>query len=139
MRYLAPLFLGLCMLAPAQQPKEKHQHEPSAEQQSAKPDCTGMMAKMQRHRAAMKKMDEKLQAQLDAMNKASGEAKRDAMEEVVEMLAQQRIQMHERMMSMSDDRSQHMMGHMQQGEKGMKAMMGCPMMQSRSGETPAKE
>lgn len=118
MRYLVPLLLGLCMLAPAQQP--------------AKPDCKGMMAKMQQHRTAMKQMDEKLQDGLAKMNKAGGAAKVDAMAEVVTMLAQQRIQVHERMMSMNDDRSQHMMGHMQQGEKGKKAMIDCPMMQKET-------
>ena len=120
MKYVVPLMLGLCMLAPAQQPKEA---------QSAKPDCKAMMTKMQKHRDGMKQMDDKLKADLEAMKKASGEAKVEAMAEVVTTLAQQRIQMHERMMSMDEDSSRHTMGHMQQGRAGM---ADCPMMSGRS-------
>jgi len=88
-----------------------------------------MMTKMQKHRDGIKQMDEKLEAQLEAMKKASGEAKVEAMAEVVTALAQQRIQMHERMMSMNEDNSRHMMGHVQQGGGGM---VDCPMMSGRS-------
>ena len=131
MRYLAPLLLGLSMMASAQQPKESR-HEPGAQEQSATPDCKGMMAKMQQHHSGMKQMDEKLQARIAAMNQASGDAKVDAVAEAVTLLAQQRIQMHEGMMAMDNERSQHMMSHMQQGERGMKAMMECPMMQQKT-------
>ena len=128
MRYLAALLMGLSILALAQQPTD----EPSAKQQPAEADCKDMMAKMQQQRAAMKQMDERLQTGLERMNEASGDAKVDAVAAVVTILAQQRIQMHERMMSMNEDRSQHMMGHMQQGGKGM---MDCPMMAEKTEST----
>ena len=128
MRYLPILFLALCTLAPAQQSQSAQDSSASAGQESAKPDCKGMMAKMQQHRSAMKQMDAELRANLAKMEDANGEAKVEAMADVVTMLVQQRLQMHERMTSLDNDRMQHMMGHMQQGDKGM---MNCPMMQEK--------
>ena len=118
MRYLAILLLALSIVAPAQQSPD----EPSA---TAEASCKQMMAKMQQHRAEMKRMDDRLQTGLERMKEASGDSKVDAVAAVVTMLAEQRIRMREGMMSMNEDRSQHMMGHMQQGGKGM---MDCPMM-----------
>ena len=86
--------------------------------------CQAMMAKKNERMAKMQEADTQLQQKLATMNKAQGQAKVDAMAAILTQMVNQRAEMREQMMSMSDDGMKHMMGHMGNQD----AMKNCPMM-----------
>lgn len=86
--------------------------------------CQSMLVKKKERMAKMREADTQLQQKLATMNKAQGQAKVEAMAALLTQLVNQRAEMREQMMSMSDDGMKHMMGHM----GNLEAMKNCPMM-----------
>ena len=121
------LCLVLAGVAAGQQGQQTTQPRPPAAQGA--PDMKACQEAMARHGEMMKElqaMDTRLQEQLKAMQVAQGTAKVDAVARVVTMMAEQRTQERQRMMSMHEQMMSHMMSHMGQGAA---AMQQCPMMQ----------
>lgn len=97
--------------------------------------CQEMSARHQKTMDEMKQMDARLQEQVKAMQAASGDAKVDAMARVVSTLAEQRMEMRQRAMSMDRERMGHMMEHSGQDRA---TMMQCPMMKQMAGPQPPR-
>lgn len=71
----------------------------------------------------------------EAASSAQGQAKVDAIARVVSTMAEQRIQMHTRIMTMNEQMMSHMISHAGQDAATMKQ---CPMMQHMmKGASPA--
>jgi len=98
-------------------------------QGQAGPDMKACQTAMARHDQMMKEtqtMDARLQEQVKAMQAAQGQAKVDAIARIVTTIAEQRSQIHQRMMTMHEETMSHMMSHMGQSAA---MMQQCPMMQ----------
>jgi gas vesicle protein len=108
------------------------QHAPTSGKQQH-PNCQQMMSRMHAHMADMKAMDAEIKSKAAAMNAAQGDRKVDAMAEVINEMVDQRLKMHEKMMSMRNEMMSHMGRHAAQGGGDM---ANCPMMKSQPGSRP---